>query len=59
MNAPSPASAKSARSISEFLNRECFCITLDRGALCQALEREVGDREFCRTFNGGQMVGAC
>ena len=40
------------RSISELLNQECFCITLDRDALCQALEREVGDPEFCRTFIG-------
>jgi hypothetical protein len=39
-----------ARSISEFLNQECFCITLDRDALCDALEREVGDAEFCATF---------
>src|SRR5512147_781270 len=38
------------RSISERLNRECFCITLDRDALCDALEREVGDAEFCATF---------
>ena len=27
------------QSISERLNQECFCITLDRDALCQALER--------------------
>lgn len=39
-----------ARLISERLNRECFCITLDRDALCDALEREVGDAEFCATF---------
>lgn len=39
-----------ARSISERLNRDCFCITLDRDALCGALEREVGDAEFCATF---------
>jgi hypothetical protein len=39
-----------ARSISELLNQECFCITLDRDALCAALEREVGDAEFCTTF---------
>jgi hypothetical protein len=39
-----------ARSISELLNQECFCITLDRDALCDALEREVGDAEFCATF---------
>lgn len=40
------------RPASERLNQECFCITLDRDALCQALEREVGDPEFCRTFIG-------
>jgi hypothetical protein len=38
------------RLISERLNQECFCITLDRDALCDALEREVGDAEFCATF---------
>ena len=37
-------------AISERLNQECFCITLDRDALCQALEREVGDPDFCATF---------
>lgn len=52
MDAPAPASKPETRSISEFLNRECFCITLDREALCRALEREVGDPEFCRTFIG-------
>ena len=36
--------------VSERLNQECFCITLDRDALCQALEREVGDPDFCATF---------
>ena len=34
----------------ERLNRECYCITLDRDALCQALEREVGDADFCAKF---------
>ena len=38
------------RPVSERLNQECFCITLDRDALCQALEREVGDPDFCATF---------
>ena len=38
------------QSISERLNQECFCITLDRDALCQALEREVGDTDFCASF---------
>jgi hypothetical protein len=39
-----------ARPVSERLNQECFCITLDRDALCHALEREVGDPDFCATF---------
>jgi hypothetical protein len=34
----------------ERLNRECYCITLDRDALCKALEREVGDADFCAKF---------
>ena len=39
-----------ARPVADRLNRECFCITLDRDALCQSLEREVGDPNFCATF---------
>lgn len=38
------------RSAAERLNQECFCVTLDRDALCRVLERLVGDNEFCRTF---------
>lgn len=38
------------RSVSERLNQECLCITLDRDALCRALEREVSDPDFCATF---------
>lgn len=49
MDVPTPG-AFQTRSISEFLNHECFCITLDRSALLQALEREVGDPELCRTI---------
>lgn len=30
------------------LNADCTCISLDRAALCRALEEEVGDAEFCR-----------
>ena len=30
------------------LNADCTCITLDRTALCRALDGEVGDAEFCR-----------
>ena len=36
--------------VSERLNRECFCITLDECAFCEALTREVGDPEFCDTL---------
>jgi hypothetical protein len=38
------------RAVSERLNRDCFCMTLDREVLYQALEREVGDADFCSTF---------
>ena len=38
------------RPLSERLNRECACITLDRDALCGALEREAGDPAFCATL---------
>ena len=39
-----------SRSASERLNQECFCITLDREALCESLELEVGDPDFCAAF---------
>jgi hypothetical protein len=45
-----PTVIPDAAPISERLNRECFCITLDQSALCDALKREVGDPEFCDTF---------
>ena len=32
------------------LNRHCYCLTLDRTALCAALEREADDPAFCRSF---------
>jgi hypothetical protein len=50
MDAPSAFPSRSAQSISERLNQECFCITLDRDALCESLEREVGDPDFCATY---------
>ena len=34
----------------EALNRPCFCLTLDRQALCAALELEADDPFFCRTY---------
>lgn len=51
MDVPAPAVFQE-RSVSDFLNRECFCITLDRSALLQALERDVGDPELSRTIIG-------
>ena len=32
----------------ETLNADCTCVSLDRLALCRALEAEVGDAQFCR-----------
>jgi hypothetical protein len=47
---PAPSVAPDARSAAARLNQECLCITLDRAALSEALEREVGDRDFYTTF---------
>ncbi len=33
--------------LSQRFNRECRCVTLDRSALCSALEQAVGDPVFC------------
>ena len=51
MNLPAAHSdAPPSRSAAYRLNQTCFCITLDRDALCEALEREAGDPEFCAAF---------
>ena len=50
MNTPAPISSDRLQSVSDHLNQSCFCITLDRASLCEALEREAGDTEFCETF---------
>lgn len=39
-----------AGSEAERLNRGCFCKTLDRDALMEALNREVGSRDFAQTL---------
>jgi hypothetical protein len=39
--------AQPFRFISDRLNRNCFCITLDRDALRKAAEHETGDAQFC------------
>ncbi len=44
MTAPEPA--RDPRSASERLNRECFCLTLDQGALLGALSRVTGSEAF-------------
>ena len=34
----------------ERLNIDCTCVTLDRDALCRAIEKAVADPEFCRAL---------
>jgi hypothetical protein len=50
MSDPAHTSWGPVQTLSERLNQNCFCITLDRQSLCEALEREAGDPEFCETF---------
>ncbi|MFN7009293.1 MAG: hypothetical protein ACK4PN_04615 [Allorhizobium sp.] len=45
-----PAPRISSTSSADRLNQSCFCITLDRDALCRALERESEDPAFCTSF---------
>ncbi|MGH6736226.1 MAG: hypothetical protein ACRECX_09110 [Methyloceanibacter sp.] len=45
----SSSAMPTAQSLSQRLNQECFCITLDRYALTAALERELGDQDLCAT----------
>ncbi|MHB0953180.1 MAG: hypothetical protein ACYC10_14775 [Allorhizobium sp.] len=40
----------SSTSSADRLNQSCFCITLDRDALCRALERESEDPAFCTSL---------
>jgi len=46
----SSSAVPSVRSLPERLNQECFCITLDRHALTEALEHEVGDEALCASL---------
>jgi len=50
VNTPAPILADRLQSVSDRLNQACFCVTLDRAALSEALEREAGDVAFCETF---------
>ncbi|MEQ8347256.1 MAG: hypothetical protein RIB84_13515 [Sneathiellaceae bacterium] len=50
MSAPDPAASGAAQPLSDRFNQNCFCVTLDRRSLCEALEREADDPAFCETF---------
>jgi hypothetical protein len=50
MNDPDPTSSGPVQTLSERLNQNCFCVTLDRASLCEALEHEAADPEFCEAF---------
>lgn len=45
-----PSIIGDARPIAERLNRECFCITLDSNALCDALRRKTNYPDFYERF---------
>jgi hypothetical protein len=50
MSDPNLTSPGPVQTLSERLNQNCFCVTLDRQSLCEALEQEAGDPEFCEAF---------
>ncbi len=50
MNDSNPKPSGSVQTLSERLNQNCFCITLDRQSFCEALDQEAGDPEFFEKF---------
>ncbi|CAN5527472.1 hypothetical protein BH10PLA2_BH10PLA2_29110 [soil metagenome] len=50
MSDPDLTSLSPGQTLSDRLNQNCFCVTLDRRSLCEALEQEAGDPEFCEPF---------
>lgn len=50
MSDPNSISSAPAQTRSDRLNQNCFCVTLDRRSLCEALEHEASDPAFCETF---------
>ena len=50
MSDPDPTSSGPVQTLSERLNQNCFCDTLDRQSLCEALEQKAGHLGFCETF---------
>jgi hypothetical protein len=50
MSDPDLTPSDRVQTLSERFNQNCFCVSLDRRSLCEALEREAGDPAFCETF---------
>lgn len=50
MSDPDPTFSGRVRTLAERLNQNCFCVTLDRGSLYEALEHEASDPAFCEIF---------
>lgn len=50
MRDPDFASSSPVLPISQRLNQNCFCVTLDHGSLWAALEHKANDPAFCETF---------
>jgi hypothetical protein len=50
MSDPDSTSSGAVQIPAERLNQNCFCVTLDRRSLCEALEHEANDSAFCETF---------
>jgi hypothetical protein len=50
MNTPDPNDSNRRQHVSDRLNQTCLCVTLDRVALGEALEREARDPAFVKTF---------
>jgi hypothetical protein len=50
MSDPDLTPSGRVQTLSERFNQNCFCVSLDRRSLCEALEREAGDPAFCETF---------
>lgn len=48
-NSDSP-SPDGVQTLSDRLNQNCFCLTLDRSSLCYALEHVARDPAFCEKF---------
>ena len=48
--------AETETSEAEQLNRSCFCVTLDRSVLAEALDREVAVEGFAERLNGSHLT---